>query len=43
VTEDSIASVQIFDKKKFTKKDTGFLGVINFRVGDIIELQRGSG
>jgi C2 domain len=36
-SEDSILAVQIFDQKKFKKKDQGFLGVINVRVGDVIE------
>ena len=43
MTEDSIVSVQIFDNKKSTKKDRGFLGLLNLRVGDIVELQSGSG
>ncbi|KAK4195925.1 hypothetical protein QBC40DRAFT_288220 [Triangularia verruculosa] len=38
VNEDSILAVQVFDQKKFKKKDQGFLGVINVRVGDVIEL-----
>lgn len=38
VNEDSILAVQVFDQKKFKKKDQGFLGVINIRVGDVIEL-----
>lgn len=38
VNEDSILAIQVFDQKKFKKKDQGFLGVINIRVGDIIEL-----
>jgi hypothetical protein len=37
-TEDSILAVQVFDQKKFKKKDQGFLGVINIRIGDAIEL-----
>jgi hypothetical protein len=41
VNEDSILAIQIFDQKKFKKKDQGFLGVINIRVGDIIDLQMG--
>ena len=28
----------MFDQKKFKKKDQGFLGVINIRIGDVIEL-----
>lgn len=31
-------AVQVFDQKKFKKKDQGFLGVINIRIGDVIEL-----
>lgn len=38
MTEDSILTVQIFDQKKFKKKDQGFLGVINVRIGDVIAL-----
>lgn len=38
VNEDSILAVQVFDQKKFKKKDQGFLGVINVRMGDVIEL-----
>jgi hypothetical protein len=30
--------VQVFDQRKFKKKDQGFLGVINIRIGDVIEL-----
>lgn len=41
VTENSIIAVQIFDQKKFKKKDQGFLGVINIRVGDVLELGLG--
>lgn len=36
-SEDSILAVQIFDQKKFKKKDQGFLGVINVRVGDVLD------
>ncbi|KAL2149147.1 hypothetical protein VTH82DRAFT_8495 [Thermothelomyces myriococcoides] len=38
VNEDSILAVQVFDQKKFKKKDQGFLGVINIRIGDAIDL-----
>ncbi|KAJ9494794.1 hypothetical protein H2202_009695 [Exophiala xenobiotica] len=41
VTEDSILAIQIFDQKKFKKKDQGFLGVINIRIGDVIDLDMG--
>ncbi|KAF4536533.1 C2 calcium-dependent membrane targeting [Lasiodiplodia theobromae] len=40
-TEDSILAVQIFDQKKFKKKDQGFLGVINVRIGTAIDLDAG--
>ncbi|KAI1008144.1 E3 ubiquitin-protein ligase [Podosphaera aphanis] len=39
--EDSILAVQIFDQKKFKKKDQGFLGVINIRVGDVLDFSSG--
>lgn len=39
--EDSILAIQIFDQKKFKKKDQGFLGVINVRIGDVIDLDIG--
>ncbi|KAI1419394.1 HECT-domain-containing protein [Xylaria sp. FL1777] len=41
-TEDGILAVQVFDQKKFKKKDQGFLGVINVRIGDVIELADGA-
>lgn len=41
VNEDSILAIQIFDQKKFKKKDQGFLGVINVRIGDVIDMQMG--
>ncbi|KAI5282021.1 hypothetical protein KEM54_003028, partial [Ascosphaera aggregata] len=41
VNEDSILTVQVFDQKKFKKKDQGFLGVINVRIGDAIDLESG--
>lgn len=40
-SEDSILAIQIFDQKKFKKKDQGFLGVINVRIGDVIDLDIG--
>ncbi|CAH6719582.1 E3 ubiquitin-protein ligase Rsp5p [[Candida] jaroonii] len=36
--EDSILVIQVFDQKKFKKKDQGFLGVVNIRIGDVIDL-----
>lgn len=41
VNEDSILAIQIFDQKKFKKKDQGFLGVINVRIGSVIDLDMG--
>lgn len=40
-TEDSILAIQIFDQKKFKKKDQGFLGVINVRIGTVMDLDIG--
>lgn len=36
--ENSILVIQVFDQKKFKKKDQGFLGVVNVRIGDVIDL-----
>ena len=36
--ENSILVIQVFDQKKFKKKDQGFLGVVNIRIGDVIDL-----
>ncbi len=41
VTEESILIVQIFDQKKFKKKDQGFLGVINVRIASVMDLDLG--
>ena len=41
VTDSSVVAVQIFDQKKFKKRDQGFLGVINVRVADVIDLELG--
>jgi E3 ubiquitin-protein ligase NEDD4 len=41
VTEDSVLALQIFDQKKFKKKDQGFLGVVNVRIGNVIDLDAG--
>jgi serine/threonine protein kinase len=40
-TEDSILCVKIFDSKNFKKKNQGFLGLINVRVGDVLNLEFG--
>ncbi|RMY17616.1 hypothetical protein D0867_05915 [Hortaea werneckii] len=41
VTEESILAVQIFDQKKFKKRDQGFLGVVNVRIGSVVDLDAG--
>jgi len=41
VKESSIIAVQIFDQRKFKKRDQGFLGVVNVRVSDVIDLELG--
>lgn len=38
----SVVAVQIFDQRKFKRKtDQGFLGVINVKVADVIDLELG--
>lgn len=37
----SVIAVQIFDQKKFKKKDQGFLGVINVQVSSVFDLSVG--
>lgn len=34
-------AVQIFDQRKFKRKDQGFLGVINVRVSSVLDLDLG--
>lgn len=41
VTNQSVIAVQVFDQKKFKKKDQGFLGVINVQVSNIFDLDVG--
>ncbi|GAA6004522.1 hypothetical protein JCM10207_000916 [Rhodosporidiobolus poonsookiae] len=41
VKDSSVLTVQIFDQKKFKKKDQGFLGVINIPVAQAIDLDLG--
>ncbi|KAF7725614.1 hypothetical protein EC973_009493 [Apophysomyces ossiformis] len=41
VTNQSVIAVQVFDQKKFKKKDQGFLGVINVQVGNVFDLEVG--
>ncbi|KAK9711988.1 hypothetical protein K7432_007453 [Basidiobolus ranarum] len=40
-TNNSVVAIQIFDQKKFKKKDQGFLGVINIQVGDVFDIMLG--
>jgi len=39
--DSSVIVVQIFDQKKFKRKDQGFLGVINIKVSKVIDLDLG--
>ncbi|KAH9930896.1 HECT-domain-containing protein [Fomitopsis serialis] len=39
--DSSVIAVQIFDQRKFKKRDQGFLGVVNIRVADVIDLELG--
>jgi E3 ubiquitin-protein ligase NEDD4 len=41
VNSRSILAIQIFDHKKFKKKDQGFLGVINILISEVIDLSVG--
>ena len=41
VKESSVIAVQIFDQRKFKKRDQGFLGVVNVRVSDVLDLELG--
>ena len=42
VKDSSIVTVQIFDQKKFKKKDQGFLGVINIPIAQAVDLDLGA-
>lgn len=39
--DESILAIQIFDQKKFKKKDQGFLGVINVKIGSVMDFETG--
>lgn len=39
--DSSVIAVQIFDQRKFKKRDQGFLGVVNVRVSDVLDLELG--
>ncbi|KAJ6486753.1 C2 domain-containing protein [Mycena sanguinolenta] len=38
VKDSSVVAVQIFDQRKFQRQDQGFLGVVNVRVSDVLDL-----
>lgn len=39
--DSSVIAVQIFDQRKFKRRDQGFLGVVNVRVSDVLDLDLG--
>ncbi|KAF8522137.1 hypothetical protein BU17DRAFT_75225 [Hysterangium stoloniferum] len=41
VKDSSVIAVQIFDQRKFKRRDQGFLGVVNVRVSDALDLDLG--
>lgn len=41
MTNQSVIAVQVFDQKKFKKKDQGFLGVINVQISNVFDLEVG--
>ena len=42
VKDSSVVAVQIFDQRKFKRKqDQGFLGVINLKISDVLDLELG--
>ncbi|KAG1585007.1 hypothetical protein G6F48_007537 [Rhizopus delemar] len=41
VNSESVIAVQVFDQKKFKRKDQGFLGVIHIQVSSVIDLEAG--
>ena len=36
INDASVLTIQVFDQKKFKKKDQGFLGVVNIRISDVL-------
>jgi len=36
ISESSVLTIQVFDQKKFKKKDQGFLGVVNIKINDVL-------
>ncbi|TIA76152.1 hypothetical protein E3P91_00019 [Wallemia ichthyophaga] len=41
VKDSSVIAVQVFDQRKFKRRDQGFLGVINLKVTDVLDLDIG--
>jgi E3 ubiquitin-protein ligase NEDD4 len=41
VKDSSVVAVQIFDQRKFKRRDQGFLGVVNVRVSDVLDFELG--
>jgi len=41
VNGSSVVTVQIFDQRKFTRRDQGFLGFVEIRVTDYLDLELG--
>ena len=41
MTNQSVISVQVFDQKKFKKKDQGFLGVVTVQMGNAFDVAVG--
>lgn len=41
VKDSSVVAVQIFDQRKFKRRDQGFLGVVNVQVANYLDLELG--
>jgi E3 ubiquitin-protein ligase NEDD4 len=41
VKDSSVVAVQIFDQRKFKRRDQGFLGVVNIQVSSYLDLELG--
>jgi hypothetical protein len=41
VADSSVVAVQVFDQRKFKRKDQGFLGVVNVKVADVLDIELG--
>ncbi|KZT21806.1 HECT-domain-containing protein [Neolentinus lepideus HHB14362 ss-1] len=42
VTESSVVTIQVLDQRRVQRRDKGSLGSVNFRVGDVFDLDQGS-